>query len=50
MELWRESDGYYPEVIYQIDDSIVRIVIDVFSKDKGVYDLNVETLELVKRV
>ena len=49
-ELWRSDDDWYPEVIYQIEENIIRIVIDVFSKAKGVYDLNIETLELIKRV
>lgn len=51
-ELWRTKDDsdWYPEVIYQIEDDVVRLVIDVFSEAKGIYDLNVRSLELVKRV
>ena len=48
-ELWRSDEAWQPEVIYQVDENIVRLVIDVFSDAKGVYDLNVETLELTKR-
>ena len=49
-ELWRSDEDWYPEIIFQIEEDIVRIVIDVFSNAKGVYDLNVKTLELIKRV
>ena len=49
-ELWRDEKDWYPEVIYQETDNSVRIVIDVYSDAKGVYELNVETLELVKLV
>ena len=49
-ELWRSNEDWYPEAIYQIEENIVRVVIDVFSNAKGVYDLNVDTLELIKRV
>jgi hypothetical protein len=49
-DLWRSEEDWYPEIIYQIEKDIVRIVVDVFSKAKGVYDLNVKTLELIKRV
>lgn len=52
VELWRtEKDkNWYPEVIYQIEEDVVRLVIDVYSETKGVYDLNVKSLDLVKRV
>lgn len=51
-ELWREAkdSDWYPEVIYQTEDNEVRMVIDIFSNSKGVYDLNIETLEITKRV
>lgn len=51
-ELWRgiKDSGWYPEIIYQIEDNEVRIVIDIFSNAKGVYDLKIETLEVTKRV
>lgn len=49
-ELWRLDKDWYPEVIYQIEENVVRLVIDVYSEAKGVYDLNVDTLELKKRV
>jgi len=49
-ELWRDDKDWYPETIFQIDDDNVRLVIDVFSKAKGIYDLNVNTLKLIKRV
>ena len=49
-ELWRSDEDWYPEIIYQIEENIVRMVIDVFANAKGVYDLNIETLELTKRV
>ncbi len=52
VELWRttKDEDWYPEVIYQIEEDSVRLVIDVFGKAKGVYDLNVKNLELIKRV
>ena len=52
VELWRtEKDkDWYPEVIYQIEEDVVRLVVDVFSNAKGVYDLNIKSLELVRRV
>jgi hypothetical protein len=49
-ELWRYETGWDPEIVYQIDSSIIRVVIDVFSSQQGVYDVNVETLEIIKRV
>lgn len=49
-DLWRDEPDWYPEVIYQIEDDVVRLVIDVYAKAKGVYDLNVKTHELIKRV
>lgn len=49
-EIWRTEENWYPEVIYQVEENVVRLVIDVFSKAKGVYDLNIETLELTKHV
>ena len=49
-EIWRSEKDWYPEVIYQVEDNVVRLVIDIFSKAKGVYDLNIETLELTKYV
>lgn len=51
-ELWRrqKDSDWYPEVIYQIESDVVRLVIDVFSNAKGVYDLNIKTLEITKRV
>ena len=50
IELWRSKKGWSPEVIYQVEENMVRLVIDVFSEEKGVYDLNTKTLELIKRV
>ena len=49
-ELRRTEKDWCPEVIYQIEENVVRLVIDVFTDAKGVYDLNIETLELIKRV
>lgn len=49
-ELWRSEEDWYPEVIYQVDADVVRLVVDIFSKAKGIYDLNVKTLELTKRI
>lgn len=50
IELWRSEKDWYPEAIYQIEEDVVRLVIDVFSKAKGVYDLNIETQVLTRRV
>lgn len=49
-DMWRSDKDWYLEVIYQIEENVVRLVIDVFSEAKGVYDLNIETLELTKCV
>lgn len=51
-ELFREpkDKDWYPEVIYQIEDNIVRMVIDIFGEARGVYDLNIETLEMRKQI
>lgn len=49
-ELWRDDQVWYPEAIYQVEDEMVRIVVDVYSEAKGVYELNVKTLEFIKRV
>ena len=47
-ELWRSDERFYPEVVYQVEENVVRLVNDIFSDTKGVYDLNVETLEFKK--
>ena len=51
-ELWRTNidKDWYPEVIYQVSENSIRLVIDVHSNAKGVYELNVDTLEFVKLV
>lgn len=49
-ELWRNDKDWYVETIYQIDDETVRLVIDIFSKAKGVYDLNINSLKLTKHI
>ena len=49
-ELWRSDDVWWPEAIYQIEENIVRIVIDVLSSAKGVYDLDTESLQVTKRI
>lgn len=49
-ELWRNDKDWYVETIYQIEDDTVRLVIDIFSKAKGVYDLNVNSLKLTKHI
>lgn len=49
-ELGRNKQTWlWPETIYQVENDVVRIVIDVYSKYKGVYDLNIKTLELLKK-
>jgi hypothetical protein len=44
-ELWRSDEDYYLEAIYQVEANIVRLVIDVNSEAKGIYELNVDSLE-----
>ncbi|QSP93326.1 hypothetical protein LPB19_08755 [Marinobacter salinisoli] len=50
--LWypNKSLNMFPEAIVQVDDETVRILIDVNSENAGVYDVNVYTLETIKRM
>lgn len=45
-----KSLNMFPEAIVQVDDETVRILIDVNSENAGVYDVNVYTLETIKRM
>ena len=45
-----KSLSMYPEAIVQVDDETVRVLIDVNSENAGVYDINVYSLEVTKRL
>jgi len=50
--LWypEQSLNMYPEAIVQVDEETVRVLIDVNSENAAVYDVNVYTLEIIKRL
>lgn len=49
-ELWRKAvdKDWYPEVVYQVDHTKVRMVMDIHANAAGVYELDVYSLEVSK--